>query len=559
MGHTFFTDAFDNDNSETGLSAEAENCTTLYRCFLHILINGLRQGGGVGDIMKNDHWSSPRHSGRMWYDFLFFALMNIVFLNIVFGIIIDTFAELRDAKRKKEEDMHSTCFICGINADTFDKEGSGFLTHVKHEHNMWQYLYFMHHLRKKEQDEYTGQESFVAQRIRQHNLSFFPHDKCLSLRDRSATSTEEEKDRGTKEPETHGRGGTNNAGQLVVSAGPQLANRIGGRAANGGAAGPTAERKEGDKDADAAANAAVNVAIRDLSNDTAQVKQTLTDVEGVLKKVMAKMESSAFVGSGRHVSVQGGNDESGNEPFRVQRRRSQSIAMVRDTEKDPASPTSSIALEASEAADSVMCSSMQKEVQDLKSKLEAETAAKCKLQQEVVVVQQQLATARSEVEDLSKELTAMMKEHDEEIAALQSATPPPALATEQSMDFKSGTGTLLQEPSMDICRKSGAVAELLKAHEGAWMARRQLTAALSSTTVHNTSFGDGASTPVPPVMGASPPGVLTLLVSQAPGETAVVTPPSPTLLAVRRLSTSPTAILKVATADASTDPITTAR
>lgn len=48
------------------------------------------------------------------------------------GIIIDTFAELRDTKQKVEEDSKKRCFICGIEAYTFDRfvEG-GFTAHTK--------------------------------------------------------------------------------------------------------------------------------------------------------------------------------------------------------------------------------------------------------------------------------------------------------------------------------------------------------------------------------------------------------------------------------------------
>jgi len=33
---------------------------------------------------------------RMVYDMIYWITLNVIFMNIVFGIIIDTFAELRD-------------------------------------------------------------------------------------------------------------------------------------------------------------------------------------------------------------------------------------------------------------------------------------------------------------------------------------------------------------------------------------------------------------------------------------------------------------------------------
>ena len=42
-------------------------------------------------------------------------IIIVLFFNIIFGIIIDTFASLRDEKAQMEEDMRNICFICGID------------------------------------------------------------------------------------------------------------------------------------------------------------------------------------------------------------------------------------------------------------------------------------------------------------------------------------------------------------------------------------------------------------------------------------------------------------
>ena len=47
------------------------------------------------------------------FDFSFFVLINIVLLNIIFGIIIDTFGELRDQRNELEDEILNKCYICG--------------------------------------------------------------------------------------------------------------------------------------------------------------------------------------------------------------------------------------------------------------------------------------------------------------------------------------------------------------------------------------------------------------------------------------------------------------
>lgn len=43
-------------------------------------------------------------------------MVIIIVLNLIFGVIIDTFADLRSEKQKKEEILKTTCFICGEHA-----------------------------------------------------------------------------------------------------------------------------------------------------------------------------------------------------------------------------------------------------------------------------------------------------------------------------------------------------------------------------------------------------------------------------------------------------------
>ena len=119
-------------------SLPQKECDTLANCFKVSFGMGLRNGGGIGDYLDDTMGE------RYWLDLLFFVLVLIVLLNIVFGIIIDTFSELRELKKNKEADIHGKCFICGGDKATFDMQGTGiFAKHIKLEHSMWAYLNFM--------------------------------------------------------------------------------------------------------------------------------------------------------------------------------------------------------------------------------------------------------------------------------------------------------------------------------------------------------------------------------------------------------------------------------
>jgi hypothetical protein len=130
---------------------ENGECNTLRSCLVYTVNWGTRSGGGIGETMPDpDLWSVVKTPGtddwvinfewltRATFDFLFFLIIIIIIMNIVFGIIIDTFSDLRSQRDEKTKNMTSMCFICGIGRDKFDQEGqTDFKRHCEYEHNKW--------------------------------------------------------------------------------------------------------------------------------------------------------------------------------------------------------------------------------------------------------------------------------------------------------------------------------------------------------------------------------------------------------------------------------------
>ncbi|KAF5897541.1 inositol 1,4,5-trisphosphate receptor type 2 isoform X2, partial [Clarias magur] len=156
-------------------------CDTLFMCIITVLNHGLRNGGGIADILRKPSKDEPMFAARVVYDLLFFFIVIIIVLNLIFGVIIDTFADLRSEKQRKEEILKTSCFICGLERDKFDNKTVSFEEHITNEHNMWHYLYFLVLVRVKDPTEYTGPESYVAQMIKEKNLDWFPRMRAMSL------------------------------------------------------------------------------------------------------------------------------------------------------------------------------------------------------------------------------------------------------------------------------------------------------------------------------------------------------------------------------------------
>ena len=74
-------------------------CSTAFNCFMFVCNIGLRSGGGVGEpIFQPSPDSTDRFISRFFYDITFFVLIIVIWMNVIFGIIIDTFASLREIK-----------------------------------------------------------------------------------------------------------------------------------------------------------------------------------------------------------------------------------------------------------------------------------------------------------------------------------------------------------------------------------------------------------------------------------------------------------------------------
>ncbi|XP_050098198.1 inositol 1,4,5-trisphosphate receptor isoform X2 [Anopheles aquasalis] len=156
-------------------------CDSMIMCIITTMNQGLRNGGGIGDILRAPSRKETLFVPRVVYDLLFFFIVIIIVLNLIFGVIIDTFADLRSEKQQKELILKNTCFVCGLNRSAFDNKTVSFEEHIKNEHNMWHYLYFIVLVKVKDPTEFTGPESYVHAMVKANIQDWFPRLRAMSL------------------------------------------------------------------------------------------------------------------------------------------------------------------------------------------------------------------------------------------------------------------------------------------------------------------------------------------------------------------------------------------
>ena len=88
LNANFYSNAFGTSN---------DYCKTLLSCSVYMVNLGLRSGGGIADNHELYDYENDKFASKTAFDLAFFIFINIIALNIVFGIIIDTFGEMRGA------------------------------------------------------------------------------------------------------------------------------------------------------------------------------------------------------------------------------------------------------------------------------------------------------------------------------------------------------------------------------------------------------------------------------------------------------------------------------
>jgi hypothetical protein len=53
---------------------------------------------------------------------MFFVVLILIAQQLVFGVIVDTFGELRAEKQERERVQNNTCFICGLERDLYVRQ-----------------------------------------------------------------------------------------------------------------------------------------------------------------------------------------------------------------------------------------------------------------------------------------------------------------------------------------------------------------------------------------------------------------------------------------------------
>ena len=154
-------------------------CNNSLYCFLTHISYGVRSGGGIGDVLPIPSYSDNPgyYIGRILYDMVFHICVVWIMGNIFFGIIVDTFADLRDKNSIRENDINNVCYICQITRDSCVTKNIDFDKHILKDHYVWNYVYFLTYLHLNNSSHFKKLESEVWRKLIDKDTSWVPNQE----------------------------------------------------------------------------------------------------------------------------------------------------------------------------------------------------------------------------------------------------------------------------------------------------------------------------------------------------------------------------------------------
>jgi hypothetical protein len=170
----FFSDEFETEENRK------KPCNNLLNCFLFLFNNGLRTGSLGLPIKKIDQ---PKYWPEFIFDWIFYFSIILIMLNIINGIIVDTFQALREYNNYVDYVRNNVCYICSIDKNKFEMHGVDFSKHLINEHNILNYFHYIIKIMRTEEQNLNSLDSEVLKSIKIESTEFFPVKKSLSLKE----------------------------------------------------------------------------------------------------------------------------------------------------------------------------------------------------------------------------------------------------------------------------------------------------------------------------------------------------------------------------------------
>ena len=161
-----------------------KDCNSLLKCVATIFHQNNKMDNGISGYLKkrNEKPSKNPFTWRFFYDEIGNLMLKILIVNMISGIIIDNFAALRKSETDMIYDMNNICTICSLKKDkiikVYKNYGKDYYAHQNIDHFVFNYIFYIIYLYKKEKTELNGMESYIYESaFVQKDITWFPIKK----------------------------------------------------------------------------------------------------------------------------------------------------------------------------------------------------------------------------------------------------------------------------------------------------------------------------------------------------------------------------------------------
>ncbi|KAK2960546.1 putative ryanodine receptor type 1 [Blattamonas nauphoetae] len=162
-------------------TADNQVCHYIITCFIAMI--GQFPTGGEWLMWRSMYGESdfqnPLHLrlASFLFTILFWLLTSQIIMNIIQGLIIDTFKNQREKADEAEHRNQQSCFVCGQTIEDLESQGRDMRHHITIEHDPTTYYSYYVHLTehmKHNLNELNGDEDFMREQFEKASVSYWP-------------------------------------------------------------------------------------------------------------------------------------------------------------------------------------------------------------------------------------------------------------------------------------------------------------------------------------------------------------------------------------------------
>ena len=163
-----------------------KDCLKFSDCYFTLCNQIIKNSNGIINYLNLEGlyiYDTLYQNPRFWID-NFLAIIDLMLvMQIVCGIIINSYLTQRKEHNKFEKNKNNVCFICGLGKNELIKYYSheqGFDEHIKLDHYLWNYMFLIFNVTKKNPKNLISMDRNILDCYKNNNYTkLIPFKKCL--------------------------------------------------------------------------------------------------------------------------------------------------------------------------------------------------------------------------------------------------------------------------------------------------------------------------------------------------------------------------------------------